>query len=162
MAEEMDPADQPTLKLIRDFFPPESRRKRSVRSLVSILMNFIEATDLSARLDAFVDLRDWVRTRSPSPVGKGVTRMETFLELMESHRALRVLFQEGIREILTEVRSVELFAEGALHPREGLWTVAVRRLVEELLPSTRTDTDLSKLVFRLYPTRNTIERLLSL
>ena len=162
MAEEVSPADQPTLKLIRNFFPPESRRKRSVRSLAPILMNFIEATDLSVRLDAFVGLIDWVRSRSLSPLGKGVTRMETFLELMESHYELRVLFQEGIREILNEVRSVELFAEAGLHPHGSLWSEAARRLMEELLPSARPDTDLSKLIFRLYPTRNTIERLLSL
>jgi site-specific recombinase len=38
----------------------------------------------------------------------------------------------------------------------------VRRLIEELLPSAREDTDLAKLVFRFYPTREAIERLIAL
>ena len=67
-----------------------------------------------------------------------------------------------MREILTEVRSVELFAESGLHPRQGLWSEALRRLIAELLPSAREDTDLSKLVFRIYPTSKSIERLINL
>ena len=81
---------------------------------------------------------------------------------MESQRELRVQFQQGVREILTEVRSVELFAEAGVHPREGLWSEALRRLMEELLPSAREDTDLSKLVFRIYPTGKAIDRLIAL
>jgi len=80
---------------------------------------------------------------------------------MESQSELRAHFQRAVRKILTEVRSVELFAEAGLHPREGLWSEAVRRLIEELLPSAREDTDLSKFVFRLYPTSEAIERLIS-
>jgi len=88
--------------------------------------------------------------------------LETVLTLMDSDSKLRNRFQQGMRQILTDVRSVELFAESGLHPREGLWSEAVRRLIEEVLPSAREDADLSKLVFRLYPTSQDIERLLAL
>src|SRR5271166_4108177 len=44
--------------------------------------------------------------------------------LMESHSDLRFWFQRRMREILTEIRSVDLFAEAGLHPREGLLSEA--------------------------------------
>ena len=148
-------APQPphTRELIRSFFPPERRAYPSVQSLVTRLMAFIEATDLSARLDAFVKLKEWTASTAPSPLRNGTNRLETALTLLESQSELRVRFQSCVREILTEIRSVELFAEAGLHPRQGLWSEAVRRLLEELLPSALDDTDLSKFVFRLYPTR---------
>jgi site-specific recombinase len=151
-----------TRQLIQGFFPPEKRSNYSVQSLASILHRFIEAPDLSTRLDAFVELKQWVTKRAPSPAGPGLSRLETLLALMDSQSDLRARFQAGVRQIFTVVRSVELFAEAGLHPREGLWSEAVRRLVEEILPSAREDTDLSKLVFRLYPTTQAIERLLAL
>ncbi len=155
-------AAQQARELTRNFFPPEKRSEHSVESLASILGNFVGAVDLPTRLDAFVELKEWTVSRSSSPVGKEVTRLETVLALMESQSELRVQFQQGVREILTEVRSVELFAEAGLHPREGLWSEALRRLMEELLPSAREDTDLSKLVFRIYPTSEAIDRLIAL
>lgn len=148
-------------ELIRNFFPPETRSERSVDSLASILEQFVGAADLTTRLDAYVDLNEWAADRSPSPAGNGMTRMETVLAFMESQGELRARFQQGVRQILTEVRSVELFAEAGLNPREGLWSEAARRLTEELLPSAREDTDLSKFVFRLYPNTEAIERLIS-
>jgi site-specific recombinase len=71
-------------------------------------------------------------------------------------------FQAEVQQIFREVRSVALFAEAGLRTREGLWSEATRRLVEEILPSAREDTDLAKLIFRLYPTSKSIERLLAL
>jgi site-specific recombinase len=155
-------ATQQALESIRNFFPPEKREQHSVQSLVSILLRFIEAVDLTTRLDAFVELKDWAVARSPSPAGGGMTRLETLLAIMESHSDLRVQFQAAVQHIFREVRSVALFAEAGLHPREGLWSEATRRLIEEILPSAREDTDLAKLIFRLYPTSKSIERLLAL
>ena len=166
----MTTAAQQAQELTRNFFPPERRSEHSVESLASILGDFVGAVDLPTRLDAFVEFKEWTVSRSSSSsdkgsgkgAGKGMTRLETVLALMESQSELRVQFQQGVREILTEVRSVELFAEAGLHPREGLWSEALRRLMEELLPSAREDTDLSKLVFRIYPTSKAIDRLIAL
>ncbi len=155
-------AAQHALELVRNFFPPERRLQPSVISLASSLERFLGAVDLTTRLDAFTELKEWSASISPSPAGNGMTRLETVLSLVESQGELRVQFQQQVREILNEVRSVELFAEAGLHPREGLWSEAARRLMEELLPSAREDTDLSKLVFRLYPTGKAIERLIAL
>ena len=56
--------------------------------------------------------------------------MQAFLKLMESQGELRAQFQQGVREILREIRSVELFAEAGLHPLEGLWSEAWRLVIE--------------------------------
>jgi site-specific recombinase len=133
-----------------------------VKSLTARLIRFIEASDLRSRLDAFVKLKEWTASTASSPLGNGVSRLETVLALMETHHELRVRFRDGVRQILTEIRSVELFAEAGLHPREGLWSEAVRRVIERLLPSALDDTDLSKFLFRLYPTSEGINRLISL
>ena len=155
-------AARQTRELVEHFFPPERRAQLSVKSLATSLEKFIGGVDLAARLDAFVELKEWSTSISPSPSGDGTTRLETVLALIESQGELRVLFQQRVREILSEVRSVELFAESGLHPRQGLWSEALRRLIAELLPSAREDTDLSKLVFRIYPTSKSIERLINL
>jgi site-specific recombinase len=151
-----------TRDLVLDFFPPKRRAEPSVNSLASIFEDFIGAADLTTRLDAFAELKDWTTKIAPSPAGKGVTRLEVVLALMESQSELLSRFKRGMREILTEIRSVELFAEAGLHPREGLLSEAWRRLIERVLPSAREDTDLSKLMHRLYPTSQAIDRLIEL
>jgi site-specific recombinase len=145
--------------MVLDFFQPEQRNDPAIESLAAILMNFIYAPDVGARLDAFIDLREWTNPRPPLIAGR--TRLYAVLTLLESESKLRILFQEGVRQILSEIRSVELFAEAGLHPREGFWSEAVRRLVEQILPSAREDTDLSKFVFRLYPTSQAIDQLVT-
>jgi site-specific recombinase len=146
-----------TRNLVLDFFPSERRTDPIIRALASILNDFIRAPDLRTRLDAFIELRQWITSRS----GNFMKRLESVLALLESRDELRASFHQGVCEILTEIRSVELFAEAGLHPREGLWSEAVRRMLEELLPSAREDTDLSKFIFRLYPTSAAIEQLVT-
>jgi len=152
----------PTREWVRESLPPESRSRPEVESLAAILAAFIDAADLAARLDALTELREWTAGRPARPAAGGHTRLEILLTLLESHDELRARFQQGVREILIATRSVELFAEAGLHPREGLWSEALRRLIEGLLPSARADTDLAKLAFRLYPTARAIEQLTTL
>ena len=146
-------------ELILSFFPSAERAEPSVESLASILETFLTAQDLGSRLDAFAELKDWTSAGSSSPASDRMSRLEVVLALMESQSGLCARFQQVVREILAETRSVELFAEAGLHPREGLWSEAVRRLIAHVLPSAREDTDLSKFTFRLYPTSEAIDRL---
>jgi len=155
-------APQQLRESVLSFFPLATRAEQGVEALISSLDDFINAPNLSTRLNACVELMDWISTPTRSSRGGSATRLETVLSLIESRPELRAGFQQGVREILTEIRSVELFAEAGLHPRESLWSEAARRVVEELLPSVRADTDLSKFVFRLCPTTERIERLVTL
>jgi site-specific recombinase len=150
-----------TRELVLAFFPADLRANRAVEALASRLKDFVGAEDLSARLDAFVALKEWAGPGNPSPV-PGQLRLQTLLALMESQSELRAWFQHGMRQILTETRSVELFAEAGLHPHESMWTEEWRRIVETILPSAREDTDLAKLVSRLFPGSADMERVLSL
>lgn len=151
-----------TRDLVLDFFPPERRSQTSANSLASVFEDFIDAADLTTRLDSFAELKNWITNSAPSPADKGVTRLDVVLALMESRRELRSRFKGGMREILTEIRSVELFAEAGLHPRDSLLSEAWRRLIERVLPSAREDTDALKLAHRLYPTSEAIGRLIDL
>jgi site-specific recombinase len=147
---------------VTNFFPPEKRSSAAVRALAADLADFITTDSLSTRLDAFVALKEWTTADLPSPNSEDTTRLRTVLSIMESNGELCAGFQRAVSRILHEVRSVTLFAEAGLHPREGLWSEAGRRLVRHILPSAREDTDLAKLVSRLYPTGKSIERLVYL
>ncbi|HEX8817434.1 MAG TPA: hypothetical protein VF753_18205 [Terriglobales bacterium] len=147
---------------VTNFFPPEKRSSALVRSLAGDLADFITTGDLSTRLDAFVALKEWTTADLSSPNSRDTTRLRTMLSIMDANPALCAGFQRAVSLILHEVRSVTLFAEAGLHPREGLWSEAARRLVRHILPSAREDTDLAKLVSRLYPTDETIERMVNL
>ena len=151
-----------TRELVLSFFPPEKRTSTDVQSLASLLEGFFGAEDLSDRIDVFIQLRAWTTRREPSPSEDGQSRLETFLSLMESRSELRSRFQQSVRHILSEIHAVDWFAEAGLHPREGLWSEVARRVTERILPSAREDSTLSKLVLRLYPTPEAIERLVQL
>ena len=144
------------------FFPLRARGNQDVKSLAKILDTFLTADDLPTQLDAFVELKEWTASRKPSSPDSQWSRMEAFLSLMESDRNLSSRFQQVVRLILTQVRSVELFAEAGLQPREGLWSEAARRLTQRLLPSARKISDLSRLTLRLYPNSHAIDRLTQL
>src|SRR5215472_7076873 len=124
-----------TRESILQFFPRQVSTRHSVESLASSLSGFIYAADLPARLSAFVAIREWTAAHEPSPAGGGSTRLEAFLNLIEARSELRTGFQSSVREIVTRIRSVELFAEAGLHPRERLWSEAMRRVIERVLPS---------------------------
>ena len=152
------PAAAPDIRdEVLGFFPPGKRAERDIQSLALLLRNFICAGNLATRLDTFIELKGW--TNTGTPVMNDVPRLETLLALLESQTDMRSLFQQRVREIITEIHSVDLFAEAGLHPRERLWSEAARRIVDRLLPSAREDTDLSKFVIRLYPTTKEIDQL---
>jgi site-specific recombinase len=151
-----------TRDLVLSFFPLEKRGESDVHSLVSLLDNFLDAPDLPSQLDALVQLKEWTAKSGPSPLEGSESRLEAFLSLMEARNQLRIRFQQVVREMLPQIRSVDSFAESGLHPREGLWSETVRRMTQRILPSAREDYDLSGLTLRLYPTRKAVEGRLEL
>jgi site-specific recombinase len=146
-----------TRDLVLGSFPPEIRSDPAIKALASILERYLNPPDLSAQLDSFVALKRWV-----SVGANGQSRLDVFLSLIESQPELRTSFQAVTRRALSELRSVELFAEAGLQPHAGLWSEAVRRLTQRILPSAQSETDLRWLVVRLYPTTKDIDRLIDL
>jgi site-specific recombinase len=146
--------------LVLNAFPAEDRADPDVLSLASLLNDFLTAADLPTRLNTFVELKTWMTSEPRWAPDRRMSRLEAFLTLIESQSEIRSGFQQTIRQILAEIRSVELFAEAGLHPREGMWSEAARRLTERILPSARNDCDLSWLALRLYPTSHAIDSLI--
>ena len=132
--------------------PPDTgnRPETSRTNLVRILSGFCEQSTLKARVHYFVRLVEWTRSGSRSPALEQIRRRSELLSLLEEDAALRAQFQSAFHAMLGETQSVSLFAEAGLHPRESLWTEAIRRIVERVFPSAREDTDLSKLVYTLH------------
>lgn len=118
------------------------------------LVELLGADTLSGRLEAFSRLKRWSDEEFPS-------RLDNLLKLMEAEPELAAGFQAAVRQIVLQVHSVELFAEAGLHPREGLWSEAWRRVVQRVLPSPQKETDLARLVSQLYPSTEEIERLIA-
>lgn len=149
-----------TRDLVLGSFPQEDRADPDVLSLASLLDDFISARDLPARLDAFVELKTWATSGHRWRPDHRMDRLEALLSLVEAQAEIRLGFQQSVRLILVELHSVELFAEAGLHPREGLWSEAVRRFTQRILPSARDDSELSSLALRLYPSAKAIDRLI--
>jgi site-specific recombinase len=149
-----------TRDLVLCSFPAKDRDNPDVQSLASLVENFLEAPDLAARLNGFVELKAWSTTGHRWRPDRRLDRLEALLSLVESQTEIRSAFQQTVGQILAEMHSVELFAEAGLHPREGLWSDAARRLTQRILPSARDDSDLSRLALRLYPTAKSIDRLI--
>ena len=150
-----------THNLILESLPPEMRSDPEIKLLVPILERYLNSVDLAERLDAFVALKRWVST-GKAVSGASRPRLDSFLTLIESQTELRKAFQSATRQILSELRSVELFAEAGLQPHAGLWSEAIRRITQRVLPSAQSETDLRWLVVRLYPTTKDIDRLFEL
>ena len=133
--------------------PPTNNRLEAERTrLRRILQEFCAESNLSNRLHSFSRLVNWTRSDGKSAsVSERIGRVNELLSLLEGDIALRVPFQKAFHEMLGETQAVGLFAEAGLHPRGSLWSEAARRVVERILPSARTDADLSKLLFRLHP-----------
>jgi site-specific recombinase len=162
----MEPVDMlvsqpvPTRDLVLNAFPVEDHAHPDVLALASLVDHFLTASDLSTRLSSFVELKAWLVAEPRWALDQHLSRVDAFLNLIETQPEIRSGFQQAVRQILAEMQSVELFAEAGLHPREGMWSEAVRRVTERILPSARNECDLSALALRLYPTSQAIDTLL--
>jgi site-specific recombinase len=149
-----------TRDLVLSSFPSRDGDNPDVLSLASMLDSFHSAPDLTTRLNAFVELKAWVTSGHRWRPDPRIDRLEALLSLLESQAEIQSGFQNVVRQLLSEIHSVELFAEAGLHPREGIWSEASRRLTQRILPSARDDSDLSRLAYRLYPSSQAIDRLI--
>src|ERR1700749_3305980 len=115
--------DSKLFEQVEGDFLPEGVAGSAGEQLAYPLHAFIHAKALKSRLDGFISLQRWTTSGGPSPTWN-TTRLESLLSLMEAKEELRTAFQSGVRQILTEIRSVDLFAEAGLHPRARLWSEA--------------------------------------
>lgn len=152
----------PTRDLVLGSFPPGIRIHSAIQSLAQVLGRFLDSKELGERLDAFVALATWTSGSGQMPGPGNGSRLDGLLTLIESNAELRVAFHAEVRQVFSEMRSVELFAEAGMQPRGGLGSEAVRRITQRVLPSARNETDLGGLIAKLYPTSKAIDRVLNL
>jgi site-specific recombinase len=162
-----------TRNLVLSLFPPPEHANRSVQTLADLLEVFTRAGTLRARLDALVDFYGWLRRKDsrlpelrpvdgcPAAIGPEWRRERVWLSILESSPELRDRYHAGIAAILEETDAVSLFAQAGLPNDRGLVSESFDRLFRILLPAPREETDLARLLLRLFPTRAEINRLFS-
>ena len=136
---------------------------------------FTEAKTLRARLDAFVELFDWLRVsdrRIPEPLPRnGQQRARTeaqwkrervWLSVLEASLEVHERYRSAISAILEETDAVALFAESGLPNDRGLFPETIDRLFRIVLPAPREEKDLARLFLRLFPTQKEVDRFFGL
>jgi len=160
-----------TRNLVIRMFPPEEHANRSVQTLADLLEVFTRAGTLRARLDALVDFYDWLRrkdSRLPeirpvdgftAGVGPEWRRERVWLAILEASPEIRDRYHAGIAAILEETDATSLFAQAGLPNDRGLIPETFDRFFNIVLPAPREETDLSRLLLRLFPAQAEIRRL---
>jgi site-specific recombinase len=162
-----------TRNLVISLFPPEERANRSVQTLADLLEVFTRAGTLRARLDALVDFYGWLRrkdSRLPdlrpvdgfnAGIGPDWRRERVWLSILDVSPEIRDRYYAGIAAILDETDAISLFAQAGLPNDRGLVSESFDRFFNIVLPAPRHETDLSRLLLRLFPTQAEVNRLFS-
>jgi site-specific recombinase len=160
-----------THDLVLSLFPPQERANRSVQTMADLLEVFTRAGTLRARLDALVDFYTWLRrkdSRLPdlrvvagfnASIGPEWRRERVWLSILDSSPELRDRYNAGIAAILDETDGTSLFAQAGLPNDRGLLPETFDRFFSIVLPAPGEETDLSRLLLRLFPTQAEIDRL---
>ena len=161
-----------TQELILSLFPPEARSNTSLQLLARKADALTSAVTLPQRLDAFIALYSWTRERDasicdPIPATPGQTedaadpnskRSLVWTSILESSPEVLTRYRDSIAFILRETDGLTFFSTSGLPSDRGLLAETSERLSRILLPSSREDTDLSKLFLRMFPSRKQVDR----
>src|SRR4029077_8415925 len=153
-AEEGGTKVESTRTIVLDLFPANERGNLSVLGLAERVGSFTDAKTLRTRLDAFVELFNWLRVsdrRIPEPLPRdpqGRKRSEAqwkrervWLSVLEASPEVRERYRAAIATILDETDAVALFAESGLPNDRGLVPETIDRLFRTVLPAPREETD---------------------
>jgi site-specific recombinase len=157
------------LSVVQAFDEPH-RDDPDVHRLATLWQACACASTLPERLDALVAFRKWIRVsdaRMPLPAGGDpgnkhdippmFRRQHAVLCLQERSPELDGQLRSLVSAILRDTSSLALFAETGLPCDRGLVIEFLDRFWRRVLPAPREDTDLSKLLIRLF-THNEAER----
>jgi site-specific recombinase len=160
-----------TRNLILALFPASEQNNRSLQELADKVEDFTRAGTLYVRVDAFVNLFNWLRDTDarisnplPMPVETDVwmgaewRRERVWVSILAASEEIRDRYHAAIVSILEETDGVCLFAQSGMPTDRGLFPETVDRFFRIVLPAPREETDLSKLFLRLFPTEREVER----
>jgi site-specific recombinase len=164
-----------TRTIVLGHFPARERGNMSLLGLAERVGSFTDAKSLRKRLDAFVELFNWLRVsdgRIPEPLPRDAQararselkwrRERVWLSVLESSPEVRERFRAAISAILEETDAVALFAESGLPNDRGLIPETIDRLFRIVLPAPREEKDLARLFLRLFPTQKEVDRFFGL
>ena len=163
-----------TRNLILALFPAQDQGHASLRGLTDRAEAFTRAGTRRTRLDALVELFEWLRHRDHSIPelqsepgteawkGDEWRRERDWLAILDSSPKVRDRFHAGVAAILDETDALSLFAGAGLPNDRGLVSETFDRLFRIVLPAPREERELARLVLRLFPTKKEVERVFSL
>ena len=123
--------DSTTRELVLSLFSPELQKNRSLQALADRVETFTRAGTRRARLDALVELYDWIRARDTSipslanepafpDLNKSDWRRErVWLSILQASAEIRDRYLAGVAAILEETDGISLFAESGLPSDRG-------------------------------------------
>jgi len=135
---------------------------RCVRKLHALLVRLDPHAAFSGQAEWLEDLSDWLRQRGRVPkrprFGSNATARLTLLldaldQLPEQLAALRAVVARAFE--LTD--GVRLFTDTGLPTHQAMLSEAVDRLSKRVLPEPPVEGDLSRLLFRLFPTKRQVD-----
>ena len=174
-AEERNAKVDSTRTIVLTLFPPNERGNMSLLGLAERLGSFTDANTLRTRLDAFVELFNWLRVsdrripeplpRDPQSLKRSVPqwkRERVWLSVLQASPQVLERYRAAMAAILDETDAVALFAESGLPNDRGLVPETIDRLFRIVLPAPREETDLARLFLRLFPTQKEVDRFFGL
>ena len=164
-----------TANLILSRFPAADRNDPSVRQLAERADAFTHATVLSRKIDRFVEFFDWLRVpdhRMCELAAPGQDSAEwhlsiwkrerVWLSVLEASPEVRERYRQSVTFLLRETAATSLFSQSGLPNDRGLFSEAADRFFRIVLPSPREDSDLAKLLQRMFPTQAEVDRFFNL
>jgi site-specific recombinase len=160
-----------TATLILWLFPPAHRNNPSVVELAERVDAFTRANDISHKIDCFIDFFNWLRVpdqKIHALAAPGVEskdwhsavwkRERVWVSVLEASEEVRDRYRESISSLLKETVGTSLFAQSGMPNDRGLFSEAMDRFFRIVLPAPRSDEDLSKLLLRMFPTQQEVDR----
>ncbi len=164
-----------TANLILALFPVADRKNASVRQLAERADAFTRATVLSRKIDRFVEFFEWLRVpdrhmrelasaegENPDWHGSIWKRERVWLSVLEASPEVRERYRQSVTFLLRETAATSLFSQSGLPNDRGLFSEAADRFFRIVLPSPREDSDLAKLLQRMFPTQAEVDRFFNL
>jgi site-specific recombinase len=124
--------------------------------LLDRLGDFLDAPDTSSRIEAFIALVR--RLQRLDSIGGGYVELRRLIEFLENDLATRTRFQTAFREFLKSLDSLSLLAESGIPSDLPLPSEFVHRIVGRLMPRARHDADASRLLIRLYSSKQRVRQ----
>lgn len=153
------PGKESVREQVRSFFGPSNADNPTRVALAEHLHDFVGASSLGDRLDAWLRLIHWTRVGTSPSLRVLGARMrwreaylywELLLDVLEQVSSVRAAVRDAIKQVIVETEAVNLVGEAGMPCDRGFLVEIGKRLLNKVLPSIRNDRDLTHLFQRQY------------